>query len=129
MRALKPDTVNQGVAGSSPASGAIFHKGLRGFSFTRTVQYLTLCPILLLLGTAQAEPAPKDIEPPCAVLVVFTLETYDGPIVIEDVCFVSKSDAEGVLRITAREYFGDGIFRSNFDPATATMPVVPQMSR
>lgn len=53
MRKLKQDTVNQGVAGSSPASGAIF-KGFAGFLRSRLVQYLAVCPILLASATAKA---------------------------------------------------------------------------
>lgn len=89
----------------------------------------TIIALLAITLCGQAWADTRAIEPYCETIVVFTVQTYDGPVVIEDVCFVSKSDAEGVLRITAREYFGDGIFRSNFDPATATMPAVPQMSR
>lgn len=54
MRKLKQDTVNQGVAGSSPASGAIF-KGFASIFRNRLVQYLAVCPILLASATAQAD--------------------------------------------------------------------------
>ena len=64
-----------------------------------------------------ADGAVRDIEPECPVLVMFTLETYDGPIVIQDVCLTEHDYADGLLRIGAREHLSDGIFRNGFEPA------------
>ena len=64
-----------------------------------------------------ADGAVRDIEPDCPVLVKFTLQTYDGPIVIEDVCLTEHVYADGLLSIGAREHLSDGVFRGGFDPA------------
>lgn len=72
---------------------------------------------LAVAPAVAADGAIRDIEPDCPVLVKFTLQTYDGPIVIEDVCLTENVYADGLLRIGAREHLGDWIFRNGFDPA------------
>jgi len=72
--------------------------------------------LALMPALASSQDVPRDIEPECPVIVVYTLHTYDGPIVIEDGCLVSHEYGEGLLRIEAREWLGGGIFRDDFDP-------------
>ena len=68
-----------------------------------------------LLAAALALSAePRDIEPPCAVFVHFTLNSYTGPVVIEDVCLTSYEYTENVMTITAVDY-GNRIFRGDFE--------------
>lgn len=71
--------------------------------------------IATLLAAALALSTPsRDIEPPCAVFVHFTLNSYDGPVVIEDVCLTSFNYTENLMTITAIDY-GDRIFRGDFE--------------
>lgn len=83
---------------------------------------LGLASILLIAvgGMCLAAPANAQqvdaIEPECAVLVNFTLHTYDGPIVIQDVCLAAPVIyGDGLLTIEAREFFGDEIFHGDFE--------------
>lgn len=72
--------------------------------------------LMLALVPAVAASVTRDIEPDCSTaLVAVTIQTYDGPVILEDVCYVSSSYADGIIRITVREYLSDGVFRSSFD--------------
>ncbi len=119
---MKSDTVNQGVVGSSPTSGAIFHKALRASPSARSVQYSRLRPILaalllLVCAIAHAED-PVQTDPqggaPC-VLVDYTLHAYDGPIEAPSACLSLFMDRGDWIVIETVE-FGDGIFRADFEP-------------
>lgn len=78
----------------------------------------TIIALLALTLCGQAWADARAIEPYCETIVVFTVQTYDGPIVIEDVCLTNHAYADGTLRIGAREYLGDGVFRSGFEEPT-----------